>query len=724
MAWRLYSVEREAKTEDYIYSPLDLTKNEFRVLGLHPSSDPDSDIYCDIHQGEVGEKVNTHGRMLGYQALSYVWGEPEPRKAIYIDQRRILVGPNLHAALRRLRHERYGMLLWVDAVCIDQSNIEERNHQVKLMNSIYKNAKIVFMWLGEEADSSDLAMDILSLCENQIVQGARIKAAGRWSRAEHEAQGKALVKLFRDEIYDKHWEAVAHLFVREYWARVWILQEVLLASTATVCCGSKTVQWTYVGTLLVIWSQSLSEFSRGPAYKAFDVAGWARHLGGLYLESKSRTLSLLDGLLISRQRWATRKVDHVYGILGIVELQGYHFEPDYGKLTMAVFRETVQHVIQRDKNLNILTACKRHDLNEPERVKDLQAHIAANSAATEAFIAAESKLQSPDIMPVDANTEQLARSPQKAESSTSQIVSIARQQPPITQNGPTIQEMQNNLVSKMKELTDALKDINFSDRLERGLTSWPTWIPDWTRRLLEESYSEILYLLLSEPRTTFYQASGSSNAKAVFPEDPLLLITHGGNFDRVEQVSPYCIDDIEQPTDQRVYDFSKKNWDWYCSVSSAVDNPYGGAKARKMAYRGALILGRDVMGKEEDFSDRVFYDMFWEMVETGKVAEDIYTNDAYTYYNNDDKGAADTIRVNARIQRATWYMKYRSRFFVTRKGYIGRGPPEILPGDQVCLLLGGRVPFILREDADGKYRMVGESCKFIQKLFGLMILAH
>jgi hypothetical protein len=70
------------------------------------------------------------------------------------------------------------MLLWVDAICIDQSNIEERNHQVKLMDLIYKNAKIVFMWLGEEADGSDLAMEILSLCENQIVQGERVAAAG------------------------------------------------------------------------------------------------------------------------------------------------------------------------------------------------------------------------------------------------------------------------------------------------------------------------------------------------------------------------------------------------------------------------------------------------------------------------------------------------------------------------------------------------------------------
>jgi hypothetical protein len=89
-----------------------------------------------------------------------------------------MVGPNLYAALKRLRHERYSMLLWVDAICIDQSNIEERNHQVKLMDLIYKNAKIVFMWLGEEADGSDLAMEILSLCENQIVQGERVAAAG------------------------------------------------------------------------------------------------------------------------------------------------------------------------------------------------------------------------------------------------------------------------------------------------------------------------------------------------------------------------------------------------------------------------------------------------------------------------------------------------------------------------------------------------------------------
>jgi hypothetical protein len=141
--------------------------------------------------------------------------------------------------------------------------------------------------------------------------------------------------------------------------------------------------------------------------------------------------------------------------------------------------------------------------------------------------------------------------------------------------------MQKSLISKIGEISKAFKDINISDRMERGLTPWPTWIPDWTRRLDEESYSEVLYLLLSDPKPTFYQAAGSSKAEVVFPSDPLLLIARGGVFDRVQQVSP-LLDDIEH--EQKVYGMSKKTWEWYCNVCGSAESTYGATKARKLAF--------------------------------------------------------------------------------------------------------------------------------------------
>jgi hypothetical protein len=347
--------------------------------------------------------------------------------------------------------------------------------------------------------------------------------------------------------------------------------------------------------------------------------------------------------------------------------------------------------------LDILTACKHHDLDEKQRVENLQLRRREVQMARGAF---EAMLATDSGITLD---------PYKAETSFSQVLPEISQLPSAEQHGPTVHEMQKSLISKIGEISKAFKDINISDRMERGLTPWPTWIPDWTRRLDEESYSEVLYLLLSDPKPTFYQAAGSSKAEVVFPSDPLLLIARGGVFDRVQQVSP-LLDDIEQLDEQKVYGMSKKTWEWYCNVCGSAESTYGAMKARKLAFRKALILGRDVIGKEVDFSDGIFYDMLWEKIESGKVAKDLFTNDAYNY--ND--GTARSIRVVTRIQQAIWYMKYRSRFFVTEKGYIGRGPPEILPGDQACLLLGGRVPFILREDTDGKHLIVGESCKSIE----------
>jgi hypothetical protein len=72
MSWSIYTIKLEPNVEDYTYTSLDLTKNEIRLISLNPSSDPESQIHGDLHQSKVGEKVDINGRMLGYQALSYV----------------------------------------------------------------------------------------------------------------------------------------------------------------------------------------------------------------------------------------------------------------------------------------------------------------------------------------------------------------------------------------------------------------------------------------------------------------------------------------------------------------------------------------------------------------------------------------------------------------------------------------------------------------------------
>jgi Heterokaryon incompatibility protein (HET) len=99
-------------------------------------------------------------------ALSYVWGDPDPATMcdIIVNGRLVMARGNLEAALRRLwgALEAYsGLKLWIDALCINQEDIGERNREVRRMREIHASAWSVLSWLGEEAEESGKAIDLI-----------------------------------------------------------------------------------------------------------------------------------------------------------------------------------------------------------------------------------------------------------------------------------------------------------------------------------------------------------------------------------------------------------------------------------------------------------------------------------------------------------------------------------------------------------------------------------
>lgn len=83
-----------------------------------------------------------------FEALSYVWGSPLNKKPIEVDGKDLKVTSNLECALQHLRDETPTRTFWIDAICVDQSNLAERSEQVRLMAEIYGGAKQVILWLG------------------------------------------------------------------------------------------------------------------------------------------------------------------------------------------------------------------------------------------------------------------------------------------------------------------------------------------------------------------------------------------------------------------------------------------------------------------------------------------------------------------------------------------------------------------------------------------------
>ncbi|PMD31843.1 HET-domain-containing protein, partial [Hyaloscypha variabilis F] len=173
------------------YEKLKYPESEIRLLTLSQSSN--DVVQCHISH----HSLNTP---LDYFALSYVWGDPMVIQNILVDGKTFPATVNLVAALDSISKSLGSAgYLWVDAICINQNDNEERNAQVAMMSSIYKKAYGVIAWLGPEEDRSTEVIEIIKVLAEEI-----------------ETNGNDV------EILSK---LAPH---RPFWTRAWILQELVL----------------------------------------------------------------------------------------------------------------------------------------------------------------------------------------------------------------------------------------------------------------------------------------------------------------------------------------------------------------------------------------------------------------------------------------------------------------------------------------------------------------
>ncbi|TLD11713.1 hypothetical protein PspLS_11799 [Pyricularia sp. CBS 133598] len=144
---------------DTLHAPLH-PQNEFRLLQLARSWDDDDDSLTGVLHTFLRSDA-PH-----YQPVSYTWGTQEPSTQLLLklpEQDRLLrfaIRPNVAALLRQIRSCLGSVYIWIDAICINQEDDNEKGHQVRLMDWVYRNMP-AFIWLGEPSDNSDLAMDLI-----------------------------------------------------------------------------------------------------------------------------------------------------------------------------------------------------------------------------------------------------------------------------------------------------------------------------------------------------------------------------------------------------------------------------------------------------------------------------------------------------------------------------------------------------------------------------------
>ena len=148
-------------SDQYEYMPLPKEGSRIRLVELLPSNS--LHIQCRMHTADVNrtESILVEDKPRTYEALSYTWQSQKLSKSIICDGKRLPVTQNLYDALQELQRPTTSRLLWIDAICINQTDNEERSNQVAIMRQIYSRASVVTAWIGQENDEMRWAFGLI-----------------------------------------------------------------------------------------------------------------------------------------------------------------------------------------------------------------------------------------------------------------------------------------------------------------------------------------------------------------------------------------------------------------------------------------------------------------------------------------------------------------------------------------------------------------------------------
>jgi hypothetical protein len=332
----------------YSHVPLNKDRRSLRLAFLYPGL-PTHPLRCSFAELPL-EAVPD------YWALSYTWGAPTIVSEVWIGNQPLGITKNLECALKRLRHKRLFRPVWIDALCINQTDDGEKSRQVLLMRDIYETATRVIIYLGEDEDGSS---QIPGTCTKILEAVAKFTSL---AGSEHLATHQLIIpranyaSLGLPEIHSPVWEAFRKLLSRPWFLRVWIIQEAVVCKSAEVICGSWKLDWK-----LFITSFELAIAADMPI---LGGGGPSRASAGRLLffmkvlgsgEPKFTPWKLIHLLHRCRIANATNPKDYVFGLLGLsIEAQEPTLLPNYSESVQQVYCRYASYLIEQGDGIAVL----------------------------------------------------------------------------------------------------------------------------------------------------------------------------------------------------------------------------------------------------------------------------------------------------------------------------------------------------------------------------------
>ncbi|EGY19013.1 hypothetical protein VD0002_g1954 [Verticillium dahliae] len=292
-----------------------------------------------------------------FKALSYTWGIGDRTHWIDVAGAALPITASLDTALRHIRSDKQDVMIWIDQICINQTDAIEKTTQVQIMEKIYSKADQVIVWLGPSADGSDEMMD----CWQDIGQAARdLDIESYYNKEKLSLLQNMLQDLKPSDELGRNFKALvdrASLAFqpllqamiawnkRSWFERVWTIQEVGLCREAVFQCGSKIIAVELVALACHVFDSSIVRLSNNvPEPETLQILAAAQQRNSAHILGSRRRrqrfnqgldqgetlLALLKKFFTGRTSLVTYIPDRIYGLLGLaVDAGRLGVVPDY-----------------------------------------------------------------------------------------------------------------------------------------------------------------------------------------------------------------------------------------------------------------------------------------------------------------------------------------------------------------------------------------------------------
>jgi hypothetical protein len=338
--------------ETFTYRPLSPSEDT-RLIVLLPASSSEAlasenpeGIKCEIEHIALAKNPS-------YEALSYCWGNPtQTRRYVTCEGARLNVTETLYGVLVRMQQDNKPVRLWVDAICINQNDNDEKSLQVPRMRDIYGQSMGVLIWLGEETPEVQGSLQFAELLEEaSLVDDTPIMQRHVWAFPNRHIPPPE----------DESWKTFFALLQRPWFRRLWIIQEVAVSPNPMVVCGRSRVTWDTLQAA-VKYTSLLGIHNLFSDVVDLNIIRDLQNARDQYMGETQHSLVKL--MTRTRASLATNPRDKIFGLWGIAEpssVARLQLSPSYTITPECLFRNFAMATLTTARNLDIFQVIQPRD---------------------------------------------------------------------------------------------------------------------------------------------------------------------------------------------------------------------------------------------------------------------------------------------------------------------------------------------------------------------------